>query len=44
MKMAGDLYMNAELPLGDGTQTPDDFVRAAVGEHRAARSACAAPT
>ena len=27
MKTAGDLYMNAELPLGDGTQTPDDFVR-----------------
>src|SRR5574339_262623 len=27
MKVAGDLYMNAELPLGDGSQTPDDFVR-----------------
>ena len=27
MRVAGDLYMNAELPLGDGTQTPDDFVR-----------------
>lgn len=27
MKTAGNLYMNAELPLGDGTQTPDDFVR-----------------
>ena len=27
MKIAGDLYMNAELPLGDGTQTPDDFVK-----------------
>src|ERR671912_523680 len=25
MKIAGDLYMNAELPLGDGSQTPDDF-------------------
>jgi acyl-CoA reductase-like NAD-dependent aldehyde dehydrogenase len=25
---AGDLYMNATLPMGDGTQTPDDFVRA----------------
>ena len=25
MKVAGDLYMNAELPLGDGSQTPDDF-------------------
>jgi acyl-CoA reductase-like NAD-dependent aldehyde dehydrogenase len=27
MKAAADLYMNAELPAGDGTQTPDDFVR-----------------
>jgi acyl-CoA reductase-like NAD-dependent aldehyde dehydrogenase len=27
MKIAGDLYMNAELPLGDGTQTPQEFVR-----------------
>ena len=27
MNVAGDLYMNATLPLGDGTQTPDDFVR-----------------
>jgi acyl-CoA reductase-like NAD-dependent aldehyde dehydrogenase len=27
MKAAGDLYMNAELPLGDGSQTPDDFAR-----------------
>src|SRR5688572_19107692 len=25
---AGDLYANAELPMGDGTQTPDQFVRA----------------
>jgi len=25
---AGDLYMNAALPMGDGTQTPDEFVRA----------------
>src|SRR5918996_1189995 len=25
MKVAGDLYMNAELPLGDGSQTADDF-------------------
>lgn len=24
-KKAGDLYVNAELPLGDGTQTPDEF-------------------
>ena len=25
---AGDLYMHATLPMGDGTQTPDEFVRA----------------
>jgi acyl-CoA reductase-like NAD-dependent aldehyde dehydrogenase len=25
---AGDLYMNAALPMGDGTQTPGEFVRA----------------
>jgi len=25
---AGDLYMNATLPMGDGSQTPDEFVRA----------------
>src|SRR4029077_6043136 len=25
---AGDLYMNAILPMGDGAQTPDEFVRA----------------
>src|SRR5436190_13697614 len=24
---AGDVYLNAELPLGDGTQTAGDFVR-----------------
>src|SRR5437763_12248844 len=27
MKKAGELYANATLPLGDGTQTPDQFVR-----------------
>jgi acyl-CoA reductase-like NAD-dependent aldehyde dehydrogenase len=27
MKKAGDLYAKSELPLGDGTQTPDQFVR-----------------
>ncbi len=26
-KQAADLYTDAELPLGDGTQTPDQFVR-----------------
>ncbi len=25
---AGELYANAELPMGDGTQNPEDFVRA----------------
>jgi acyl-CoA reductase-like NAD-dependent aldehyde dehydrogenase len=27
VKKAADLYTKAELPLGTGTQTPDDFVR-----------------
>src|SRR5436190_2659342 len=27
VKKAGDLYTEAELPLGDGTQTPEQFVR-----------------
>src|SRR5437660_2000172 len=27
VKKAGQLYTSAELPLGDGTQTPDQFVR-----------------
>ena len=27
MKVAGELYMNAELPLGDGSQTPDEFAK-----------------
>src|SRR4051794_2116020 len=26
-KKAGELFASAELPLGDGSQTPDDFVR-----------------
>ena len=25
---AGELYMSATLPMGDGTQTPDEFARA----------------
>src|SRR4029079_1616307 len=25
---AGELYMNATLPMGDGTQTPDEFAHA----------------
>ena len=28
---AGELYTTAELPMGDGTQTPDEFVRAQSG-------------
>ena len=27
MTKAGDLYLNADLPMGDGVQTPDDFAR-----------------
>src|SRR5207247_4212713 len=27
MKKAADLYLRAALPLGDGTQTPEDFAR-----------------
>src|SRR5262245_31654399 len=27
VKKAGELYVKAELPLGDGTQNPDQFVR-----------------
>src|SRR5205809_4162589 len=27
VKKAGELYVKAELPLGDGTQSPDQFVR-----------------
>src|SRR5438270_10627896 len=27
VKKAADLYTDGELPLGDGTQTPDQFVR-----------------
>ena len=27
MKKAADLYLNADLPMGDGVQTPEDFYR-----------------
>jgi acyl-CoA reductase-like NAD-dependent aldehyde dehydrogenase len=27
VKKAGELYLNATLPIGDGTQTPDEFAR-----------------
>src|SRR5436305_1111537 len=27
IKKAADLYLSATLPLGDGTQSPDDFAR-----------------
>jgi len=32
---AGELYMNATLPMGDGTQTPDAFARAQSASMRA---------
>jgi acyl-CoA reductase-like NAD-dependent aldehyde dehydrogenase len=28
VRHAGELYMNGTVPMGDGTQTPDEFVRA----------------
>jgi acyl-CoA reductase-like NAD-dependent aldehyde dehydrogenase len=28
VRKAGELYMDATLPIGDGTQSPDEFVRA----------------
>ena len=31
VKRAGELYANAELPMGDGVQSPDAFVRAQSG-------------
>jgi acyl-CoA reductase-like NAD-dependent aldehyde dehydrogenase len=31
VRHAGELYANAELPMGDGAQTPDEFVRAQSG-------------
>src|SRR5262245_8631821 len=39
---AGDLYANAELPIGDGTQTPDEFVRAQSGTTGIPERLCAA--
>ena len=27
IKLAAELFMTAELPVGDGTQTPDEFVK-----------------
>ena len=35
---AGELYMNATLPMGDGTQSPDEFARAQSASHRPARA------
>ena len=40
---AGELYMNAALPMGDGTQTPDEFVHAQSATP-ACPSGCAART
>jgi len=34
---AGELYMNATLPMGDGTQSPDEFARAPHGVAQAER-------
>lgn len=31
VKTAGELYATAELPMGDGAQTPEEFVRAQSG-------------
>jgi acyl-CoA reductase-like NAD-dependent aldehyde dehydrogenase len=31
VRRAGELYTHAALPMGDGTQTPDEFVRAQSG-------------
>jgi len=39
---AGELYMNAELPMGDGTQTPTEFVRAQSGTTGIPERLCAA--
>ena len=36
--------MEAELPLGDGTQTPDEFARIAVGDAPGCPSTCARST
>ncbi len=38
VKKAADLYTKAELPLGDGTQTPDAVRAHAVGDDRLARA------
>ena len=35
---AGELYTNGELPMGDGTQTPDRVRSRAIGEHRPSRA------
>ena len=40
---AGELYMNATLPIGDGTQTPDEFVHAQSAS-TGCPSGCAART
>jgi acyl-CoA reductase-like NAD-dependent aldehyde dehydrogenase len=31
VRVAGELYANSELPMGDSAQTPDEFVRAQSG-------------
>ena len=44
VKKAGDLYLNATLPMGDGQQTPEDFARAADRPRPACPSTCARST
>ncbi len=41
-KTVADLYLNAELPLGDGTQTPEDFYRMQSATTGLPESMCAA--
>ena len=36
IKKAAELYLNATLPMGDGTQSPDEFARQQSATHRAA--------
>ncbi len=38
VKKAGELYLNATLPLGDGPQSPDEFARAQSATDRPARA------
>ena len=44
VKQAADLYEHGTLPMGDGQQSPDDFVHQQSAIDRVCRSTCAAPT